>query len=163
MPSVGGASGAGGTTGFTKVRLGSVFSGPGPLVSCDGVMDVRFEARRKGKFIATWPRSGGFAPLPRSASVVALDETFATAAGWTASGEPSRGGWEWAVPSGGGLRNDAPADVAWDGDEGSILPLVWDGKIEAAFSTADQLTFFWPRALPDHRPHRLGDCFGGPR
>lgn len=123
----------------------SVFSGAGPLVGCDGVMDVRFEARRNGAVVASWPRSGGFAALPRSASVVALEETFANGGGWTASGEPVRGGWEWAVPTGGGLRNDAPADVPWDGNGGCWVtedgPGLRDVAGGPAYLTSPELDF----------------------
>lgn len=99
-----------------NTTVGGMFVGSGPVVACGGVNDVRIEALSGDSVVASWPRGGGFAPIESAVSVVAFEDDFETPGGWTVSGDALRGGWEWAVPSGGGLRNDPVGDVLWDSD-----------------------------------------------
>jgi len=86
-----------------------------PPVSCRGVTEIAIEALEGSSVVARWPRGGGYALVRPAHDVVAVDERFDSPAGWSAATLPDRGAWEWAVPSGGGVRNDPPFDADGDG------------------------------------------------
>ncbi|MEM1183504.1 MAG: S8 family serine peptidase [Planctomycetota bacterium] len=92
------------------------YVGPGPIVPCRGVTDIRIEAVSGTTVVAAWPSDGSFHVIHPGDSLVALETDFASPGAWSASGEPVRGGWEWASPSGGGLQNDPAFDTPWDSD-----------------------------------------------
>jgi serine protease AprX len=94
-----------------------LWSGFAPAATCGVLTEMRLEAYSTGNVVASFPSGAGdrFFELRGDADVVALDEPFDSSGGWTASGDVTSGGWEWGVPSGGGLRNDPPWDADGDG------------------------------------------------
>ncbi len=116
-----------------------VWAGAAPAADCSSLVEMRIEVVRGGGVVAALPSGDGdrFYPLRAEESVVAFEDDFdapSSAAGWETSGVAQSGHWEWAVPSGGGLRNDPPfaaggSGGAWVTQDGPGLRDVSGGPV----------------------------------
>jgi len=95
------------------------YSAPSPAIACGQTLRYYFQATDDQGLTKTVPGNAPAETLEAqvvSDIVVAVDEDFQSAPGWSVSGSVSDGAWDLGVPVGGGDRGDPPSDFDGSGN-----------------------------------------------